>query len=612
MSLIARIDEALLEQSNRPFLVLGERRVSRSAFNTRVRKLFGLFEKKGLTAGQHIAVCSKDPLQVASLLIAAFRSGLAVANLNPELTPVERRHALLACKADHVFLDEDKLRDAPLPPGLGSTVLKTGEAAKAGGMLGRLLRSNADRQPATGLDAELASIEAQDPATDIGREAIALLLFTSGTTSEPKVVQLSQRNLEAQLAAFDSVYDYDHDSRILNVLPMHFTDGIMHGPVYAFLSGATLYRPGRFEIQQVEDLLHGIYRDRITHFIVVPAMLSIIDRLHDGFTDAFDTPDFRYIRSSGDRLPETLWTSIESRFNVRVVNTYGLSETVCEATYCGPDETLFRRGTIGKPIGCETRILSETGDEAEAGEPGELLIRGEIIMQGYLDQPELTAQALQEGWFHTGDLAICDEDGFLTIVGRKKTLIISGDVNIQPQDITDVLLTHPAVADATTLGLPDPVWGEQVASAFELRAGQAAVPEAELRAYCMARLAPHKVPRLVTIIDTLPRNPAGKVQLDALIARIAPAVADEHAASGEGLDQKVIMIAAKVFGGDPDDLNLNSDNRNTFGWDSLAHMNLIFAAEEVFAISLSPRDILSISRLEHLRDVIARRLERVQ
>lgn len=601
MSLIERIDRALERPSGQaPFLVLAGETTTRAAFSLRVRKLMAVLAKAGLSAGDRIGVCSDNARDVAALLFAAFRSGIAIANLNPDLTAAERRHAVSACRLDHLFIDADKLRAAPLPESLRTTAITPARARPAGGLLGRLLRTTPQPAETGGLEAELAAVEPVLNPPEITPDSIALMLFTSGTTSAPKVVQLSHGNLEAQLAAFDQVYDYDETCRILNVLPLHFTDGIMHGPVYAFLTGAALFRPGKFEVQEIEALLHSIYRDRITHFIAVPAMLSIIDRLHDSFNDAFDTPDFRYIRSSGDRLPEPLWASIEDRFNVRVVNTYGLSETVCEAIYCGPSDALYRRGTIGKPVGCEIRI-----DDNGTGE-GELLIRGDLIMQGYLDQPELTAAAIRDGWFHTGDLARMDAEGFVSIIGRQKTLIISGGVNIQPQEITDVVSGHEAVAEAVTFGLPDPVWGEQVVCVIELAPGFATLPESALRQHCQAQLAPHKVPRIFKAVDRIPRNPAGKVLLETLRQSFTGAGPSRNRDDTTSLDQRILAVAAGVFGCSAAELRMTSDTRNTFGWDSLAHMNLMFATEEAFSIKLSPRDILSVSRLEHLRDAVAR------
>ena len=352
--------------------------------------------------------------------------------------------------------------------------------------------------------------------------------------------------------------------------------------------------------------MNGIWRDRITHLVAVPALLSLLDRLGDAFGDAFASGDFRYIRSSGDLLPEALWQAIQTRFNVRVVNTYGMSETVCEATYAGPSVDTLRVGTIGKPVGCEVRIRAEDGTIAPPGATGELQIRGPIIMKGYLDQPELTAAAFDEGWLRTGDLATIDPEGFVRIVGRKKSLIISGGMNIQPQDISDCLLAHPGVAEAVTLGLSHVLWGEQVASAVRLRDGVVLTPQ-ELIAHCAAQLSAHKVPRVIAILPDLPRNPAGKVLVDELRAQLR--ALDTSAGSAiEGDTTEVILgLAAQVFALPREAVRLTSTPATTPGWDSLAHLTLIMAIEEQFRFQLSASEVLRIDRLSDVVDVVRRR-----
>lgn len=592
---------------SKPFLMVDGQATMYGDLLDRIARLYALFDAKGLRRGDRIGIVTESVPDMAALLLAGLRSGLAMINLNTELSPRERRHALAASGVSHVFIDRTTLDTGPIPTGIAHTIIEPSERRSAGGLIGRLLGGKQADRPATdGLNAEIATaqpVEAPDPVT---ADATGLMLFTSGTTNVPKVVQLSHRNLAAQLATFLKVYDYDTDSNILNPLPLHFTDGIMHGPMIAFLTGATLFRPRNFMVQELETLLHGVYRDRITHFIVVPAILSLIDRLHTEFDEAFRTRDFRYIRSSGDRLPESLWCSIQSRFGVKVVNTYGLSETVCEALYCGPDEDRYRMGTIGKPVDCEIRIVDDAGADVPEGETGELLIRGDNIMQGYFRQPELTAQVITGGWFSTGDFAAMDTDGFVTIIGRKKALIISGGTNIHPQDVTDVLLGHPAVAEAMTFGLPDPVWGEMVASAVVPRDGGGGIPVPVLIDHCRRHLAPHKVPRVLKIMDSLPRNPAGKILVDELKAMVDADHAVNFVRADLALEEQILEVAARVFGCDSRNLKLSSEARTTFGWDSLAHMNLVLATEEVFGIDLSPRDILSVSRLEHLKDLVAR------
>lgn len=576
----------------------------------RIARLYTVFADKGLDARTPIGVLSRSPLEVASIMLSALRSGIPVINVNPELSPVERRLAISSAKLHHVFVDRDILEEASLPGAVETTQLH-GDAAKAGsGLMGRLLGQSRKPAAETGLAAELSAAAPGRPAgAPPEPEATAMMLFTSGTTSQPKVVQLSQANLAAQAETFFDVYGYGPDCRILNPLPLHFTDGLMHGPIITFLSGATLHRPKTFDFQKIEDLLLSIYRERITHFIVVPALLSMIDRLHARFQDTFDTPDFRYIRSSGDRLPEALWASVQDRFSVRVINTYGLSETVCEALYCGPDETRFKLGTIGKPVDCEVRIVDDAGGEVATGAVGELLIRGANIMKGYLDQPDLTAETVVDGWLHTGDFATLDDEGFVTIVGRKKTLIISGGVNIQPQDIVDALLNHEAVSEAFVVGLADRTFGEVVGCAVVPAAGYTrdTLDERMLVDFLHERIAPNKVPRQMVVVDQLPRNAAGKVLAPEVVALLEARVGAVDATAD--LETKVISVAANVFSRKPSDLSLASEPRTTLGWDSLAHMALITAIEKQFDVTLSASDILAIGRLEHLVDAVARRQE---
>ena len=603
-SLSERLDRAAQDAvRGKPFLVIDGRPTSYGEAIDKIGRLTNVFAGKGIAPGDRIAIVTEDPVWVALIILAALRSGIGVVNLNPDMTPTERLHALRAVDPRHVFLDRGQFDAGPLPDGLSHTLLAP--AGASGGLVGRLL-GRAKAQAPSGLAADVAAASPGVPQDPAANDAVGLLLFTSGTTSAPKVVELTHANLAAQLATFDTVYDYDARSRILNPLPLHFTDGILHGPIAAFVNGATLYRPARFQLSDTGDMLHGIYRDRITHFIAVPALLAIIDRLHDGYEASFATPDFRYVRSSGDRLPEALWHSVENRFGVRVVNTYGLSETVCEALYCGPAEASFRHGTIGKPVDCEVMLADDAGAPVADGEVGELLIRGTNIMRGYLNQPALTEEAIRDGWFRTGDLASIDEDGFVTIVGRKKALIISGGANIQPQDINDAMLAHPAVAEAYTLGLPDRVFGERVACAVVPREGGA--PDvAELIEHCRGLLAPHKVPRTVTLAQELPRNPAGKVLADK-VKRLFEAESDAPDAVDGDVEATVVAIAARVFSRSPDELRLTSDQRSTHGWDSLAHLNLILETERHFDIALSPRDVLRIARLEHLVAVVRERL----
>jgi long-chain acyl-CoA synthetase len=586
------------ENPRHPFMIVDGRVVTSGDLANRLARLSTLMRDLGLGPGDRIGILTRTPYDMASLLIAGLWSGLSVININPDLAGSERRLAVSAAGLRHVFADRELLEAAPLDD-VGVTVIEP-VAAAGGGLMSRIF-GRRGAAPVGGLDAVIAGAAPSVPGDRGGDETTtALMLFTSGTTSRPKVVELSRANIAAQAQTFQGLYGYGPDCRVLNPLPLHFTDGLMHGPMMAFLSGATLIRPRVFDFQKVEEMMLSIYRDRITHFIVVPALLSFMDRLGGRFDDAFRTPDFRYIRSSGDRLPEILWRAVQERYGVRVVNTYGLSETVCEAIYCGPRDDLHRLGTIGKPVDCEARIVDEQGAEVPPGETGELLIRGTNVMKGYRGQPELTAETVVEGWLRTGDFATRDADGFITIAGRKKSLIISGGTNIQPQDIVDCLLAHPGVAEAFALGLPDPVFNEIAACAVVPR--DDTLTEVELAAHCRGNLAPHKVPRRFLILPELPRNAAGKVLGSDLAARFNPAPGDRRVA-GADVEAEVLSLAASVFRSPPSSLRPTSTPRDTPGWDSLAHMALIAAVEERFDIRLSAGELLRVGRLGDLAKI---------
>ncbi|NNL18182.1 MAG: AMP-binding protein, partial [Boseongicola sp.] len=233
-----------------------------------------------------------------------------------------------------------------------------------------------------------------------------------------------------------------------------------------------------------------------------------------------------------------------------------------------------------------------------------------IIARGYLGNPDLTAQAFEDGWLRTGDLATAHQDGFVTISGRSKDLIISGGVNIHPQEVTDCLLECDGVADAIAFGLPHGVWGEQVAAAICARPG-AGLDRHQILQYCLDRLAPHKVPRILTFVDSLPRNAAGKILVKQLRAECQAMDMSRGSSSEASLADQVIEQASEVFGVSAADLSLQAEPATTPGWDSFAHLTLITALEARFDLTFSAQEILRVDSLSHLVDLLVARQSRV-
>jgi len=375
---------------------------------------------------------------------------------------------------------------------------------------------------------------------------------------------------------------------------MHHTDGSVFGALTAAWADAALYRPMAFSIQKIEPLLHGIYRDRISHFIAAPVMLSMILKLMQQEHDAFKTADFDCVISTAGHLETHLWQQFEQTFGVRVANHYGLTETVTGSLAAGPDDASHRIGTLGKPVDCECRIVDEHGEDVAEGHAGELWIRGNHVMSGYHRNPEATQETLHDGWLKTGDKVSRDADGFYHLQGRIKNLIISGGRNIAPEAITAVLHQHPAVKEAVTIGLPDADWGERVIAAVVT---SASITENDLIAFCRDQLAEYQVPKHIVQLDSLPRGPSGKVQLPLAKAAIEAALQPQGQMHSGNIQERVFAIASDILRTPATELRPETGPDNTSGWDSLAHMALVEALEREFGITLSARDIMSLGSL---------------
>jgi long-chain acyl-CoA synthetase len=246
---------------------------------------------------------------------------------------------------------------------------------------------------------------------------------------------------------------------------------------------------------------------RATVFAGVPTMYSAFLAV----PDAPPLPDLRVCVSGGAALPVEVLHQFEDAFGCVVLEGYGLSETSPVASFNRPGK-LRKPGSIGTPIsGVEMRVVDPSGEPVAAGEVGEIVIRGHNVMKGYWGKPEATAEVLSpEGWFRTGDMGRVDEDGFFFIVDRKKDLIIRGGFNVYPREIEEVLYEHPAVAEAAVIGLPHASLGEEIGAAVALKTGAAATPD-ELRAFVKGQVAAYKYPRIVWLMDALPKGPTGKI-----------------------------------------------------------------------------------------------------
>lgn len=376
----------------------------------------------------------------------------------------------------------------------------------------------------------------------------ALLLHTSGTTSRPKLVPLTHRNLSASARNVAETLALRQDDRCLNVMPLFH----IHGLVAALLAslaagGAVACTPG-FHPTRVFDWLRTLDPTWMT---AVPTMhQAILSRL-DEHEDALRDHRLRFVRSSSASLPVPVFEQLEDRLGIPVIEAYGMTEAAHQmaSNLLPPGRRLA--GSVGPAAGPEITILAADGTPLPAGVVGEIAIRGENVFQGYEANPEANAVAFVDGWFRTGDEGELDADGYLRIRGRIKEVINRGGEKIAPAEIDERLLAHPAVAQAVTFALPDARLGEEVAAAVVLAPTHK--PDATgLQDFVSLTLAPFKVPRRIVFVDEIPKGPTGKIQRIGLAERLGVESAPEsrsadHVAPGTTLERELAEIWSDVL-----------------------------------------------------------------
>jgi len=336
----------------------------------------------------------------------------------------------------------------------------------------------------------------------------AVILYTSGTTGQPKGAELTHSNMVQNALLANRLFGlHPHDVHLI-VLPLFHSFGQTVQLNAGFATGATVVLLPRFDAGQALALME---REQVTFFAGVPTMYHALLHCEDAPDIEAIAARLRVAVSGGAALPAELMRRFEERFGVPILEGYGLSETSPVATFNRVDRPR-RPGSVGLPVwGVQVKIIASGGAEAPQGEPGEVAIRGHNVMKGYFRRPEATAEVTDShGWFRTGDVGTRDADGYLYIVDRKKDMIIRGGFNVYPRELEEVLLTHPGVSLAAVIGVPHPSHGEEV-KAFIVRAPGAAITEAELIAWCKQTMAAYKYPRIVEFRDSLPMTATGKI-----------------------------------------------------------------------------------------------------
>ncbi len=337
---------------------------------------------------------------------------------------------------------------------------------------------------------------------------VALVLHTSGTTSRPKIVPLSQRNVCASAANVAASIALEPTDRCLNVMPLFHIHGLIAAVLASVHAGASIYCTPGFNALRFFTWLDDA---RPTWYTAVPTMHQAILERAARNAEVVARARLRLVRSSSASLPPQVMASLEETFGAPVIEAYGMTEAAHQMASNPLPPRARKPGSVGVAAGPDVAIMDEAGTLLAAGAVGEVVIRGGNVTAGYRNNPDANATAFSNGWFRTGDQGVIDEDGYLRLTGRLKEIINRGGEKISPREVDEILLDHPDVRQAVTFGMPHPKLGEDVAAAVVLQEG-ASVTERQIREFAAERLADFKVPRRIIVLDEIPKGPTGKLQ----------------------------------------------------------------------------------------------------
>jgi long-chain acyl-CoA synthetase len=482
-NLALNLTDTASRSPGRTAIRLDDQAITFGELNELSARVAGWLQQRGVQPGDRVAIMLPNVPAFPVIYYGVLRAGAAVVPMNPLLKAREVEHYLGDSGAKLIFA----WRDA------------ADEAARGAAVVGAACETVFD-----GFLDEVAAWPSAGAVVQRADDDNAVILYTSGTTGTPKGAQLTHANLRTNASVTAAtLLRLTPDDVVMGCLPLFHSFGQTCGLNAAVLVGASLTLIPRFA---PASALKVIERDRVTVFEGVPTMY--VAMLHEGRPTA-DTSSLRLCISGGAALPVEVLTGFIDEFGAPLLEGYGLSETSPVASFNRIGQA--KPGSIGIPIdGVEMRVVDPSGIDVGPGEVGEIAIRGHNVMRGYWNRPEATAEAIIDGWFHSGDMGRMDEEGFLFIVDRKKDMIIRGGFNVYPREIEEVLYEHSAVFEAAVIGLPHATHGEEVAAAVALKPGAQTSVE-ELREFVKQRVAAYKYPRKIWLVDALPKGPTGKV-----------------------------------------------------------------------------------------------------
>jgi O-succinylbenzoate-CoA ligase len=473
---------------------VGGRRVDFRELNARCNRVAHALRGAGVGQGDRVALLLMNGAEFIESFFAVAKIGAVNVPLNWRLVADELEFILKDSGATVLLYDQNF---APVVAELerrgDKTDLRTW--VQVGGTV-----------PTFALDypAWMGAMPSGEPRFAGADDDLLFIMYTSGTTGLPKGVMHSHRTVMWSAFTVTATADFHYKDRFLTALPL-FHVGALMPALCCVYTGSTQVILKAFDPKLAWELIRD---EKITTTLLVPAMLQFMQATYD--RSAHDASTLRWVLCGAAPVPVTLIKTYEE-IGVEVHQLYGLTES------CGPgclimgEDALKRAGSTGRAyFYTDVRVVGIDGKDCAPGEPGEIILRGPHNMVGYWKRPDATALALRDGWLYTGDVGTMDEDGFVTIRDRLKDMLISGGENIYPAEVENMLLGHPAVADAAVIGLPSPKWGEVPLAVVVAKKG-VSLDQAELLAWCKGKLAGFKLPKAAVVVAEIPRNPSGKI-----------------------------------------------------------------------------------------------------
>ena len=422
-------------------------------------------------------------------------------------------------------------------------------------------------------------------------EDVALVLHTSGTTSKPKIVPLTQKNIYTSAFNIAKTLQLTSRDRCLNVMPLFHIHGLMAAVLSSLSAGSSIVCTPGFN---AEDFFKWLTGFQPSWYTAVPTMHQAILAKSDFVSVSKN--QLRFLRSSSSSLPPQIMRGLEELFNAPMIEAYGMTEASHQMT-SNPLPPLARKpGSVGIAAGPEVKIMDNMGNFLAVGETGEIVIKGENVTTGYENNPGANKDAIIGGWFRTGDEGVMDTEGYLTITGRLKEMINRGGEKIIPREVDEILLSHPAVAQAVTFALTHSSLGEDVAAAVVLKNGLS-VSEKELRDFVFSKLADYKVPSQIIFVNEIPKGPTGKMQRIGLAKLLISKLEPVYLKPQNSLEESLVAIWQEILGVIKIGIH---NNFFSLGGDSLSALAVTTAIEEQLGKKIDPSILFRSPTIEQL------------